>query len=73
MPVLAESVLRPLAVLAASSSASVVRIPCAFNLLAAKAGRPSISEIGYVMILNMKCVAQANWLRPGVPAMILPI
>jgi hypothetical protein len=32
-----------------------VRIPCAFNLLAAKADRPSISEIGYVMILDVKC------------------
>jgi hypothetical protein len=37
------------------------------HLLAAKAGRPSISEIGYVMMLDMKSVAQANWLRPGVP------
>src|ERR1019366_5685109 len=54
MPVLAASVLRPLTVRAASSSPSVVRMPRDFSLSAAKDGRPSISEIGYVMILDMK-------------------
>ena len=34
---------------------------------------PSSSEIEYVMILDMKKVLQANWLSPGVPAMISPI
>ena len=38
---------------AASSSPSVVRMPSVFSLDAAKAGRPSISEIGYVMVLDM--------------------
>src|SRR5437879_11733337 len=54
MPVLAASALRPLTVRAASSSASVVRMPSDFSFEAEKADRPSISEIGYVMILNMK-------------------
>jgi hypothetical protein len=31
-----------------------VRMPSDFSLEAAKDGRPSISEIGYVMTLNMK-------------------
>src|SRR5947209_14474236 len=60
MPVLADNVVRALAVLAASSSALVVRIPSAFSLFAAKAGRPSISEIGYVMILSVKCEASGE-------------
>jgi hypothetical protein len=42
-------------------------------LEAEKALMPSISEIGYVMVLDMKKVLQANWLSPGVPAMIAPI
>src|ERR1700733_3797835 len=54
MPVLAASALRPLTVLAASSSPSVVRMPTDFSFEAVKAVKPSISEIGYVMILNMK-------------------
>src|SRR3979411_476550 len=54
MPVFAASALRPFAVRAASSSLSVVRMPSVFSLEAAKDGKPSISEIGYVMILNMK-------------------
>src|SRR5471032_2206776 len=54
MPVFAASALRPLTVLAASSSASVVRMPSDFSFEAVKADRPSISEIGYVMVLNMK-------------------
>src|SRR5438876_66301 len=54
MPVFAASALRPFTVRAASSSLSVVRMPSDFSLEAAKDGRPSISEIGYVMTLNMK-------------------
>src|SRR4030088_2569131 len=54
MPVFAASALRPFAVRAASSSLSVVRMPSVFSLEAAKDGKPSISEIGYVMMLNMK-------------------
>src|SRR5260370_32993007 len=57
MPVFAASVLRPLTVRAASSSPSVVRMPSDFSLEAAKDGRPSISEIGYVMVLDMKKAA----------------
>jgi len=48
-------------------------MPSDFSFDAEKADRPSISEIGYVMILNMKKVLQANWPRPGVPEMISPI
>src|SRR5260370_29107073 len=55
MPVFAASALRPFTVRAASSSLTVVRMPSDFSLEAAKDGRPSISEIGYVMTLNMKC------------------
>src|SRR4030088_3028861 len=51
MPVFAASALRPFTVRAASSSPSVVRMPSDFSLDAAKAGRPSILEIGYVMVL----------------------
>src|ERR1700682_4843481 len=51
MPVFAAIVLRPLTVRVASSSPSVVRIPSDFSFEAAKAVKPSISEIGYVMIL----------------------
>src|SRR5260370_1102611 len=54
MPVFAASALRPFTVRAASSSPSVVRMPSDFSLEAAKDGRPSISEIGYVMVLDMK-------------------
>src|ERR1700674_3990631 len=54
MPVFAASALRPFTVRAASSSPSVVRMPTDFSLEAAKDGRPSISEIGYVMVLDMK-------------------
>src|SRR6476646_20076 len=54
MPVFAASALRPFTVRAASSSLSVVRIPSDFSLEAAKDGKPSISEIGYVMVLNIK-------------------
>jgi hypothetical protein len=35
-------------------------MPSDFSFEAAKAGRPSMSEIGYVMILDMKKVLQAN-------------
>src|SRR5271168_1560973 len=54
MPVLAASALRPFTVRAASSSPSVVRMPSDFNFDAAKDGKPSISEMGYVMVLDMK-------------------
>src|ERR1700704_37334 len=54
MPVFAASTLRPFTVRAASSSLSVVRMPSDFSLEAENALKPSISEIGYVMILNMK-------------------
>src|SRR5450631_4642347 len=54
MPVFAAIVLRPFTVRVASSSPSVVRIPSDFSFEAAKAVKPSISEIGYVMILNVK-------------------
>src|ERR1700742_987310 len=54
MPVFAASALRPLTVRAASSNPSVVRMPSALSLEAANDGKPSISEIGYVMMLNMK-------------------
>src|SRR6202050_4733754 len=54
MPVFAASVLRPLTVRAASSSPSVVRMPSDLSFEAAKDGRPSISEIGYVMVLDIK-------------------
>src|SRR6202011_2727820 len=54
MPVFAASALRPFTVRAASSSLSVVRMPSDFSLEAAKDGKPSISEIGYVMVLDMK-------------------
>src|SRR5204862_6658478 len=54
MPVFAASALRPFTVRAISSSLSVVRMPSDFSLEAAKDGRPSISEIGYVMTFNMK-------------------
>src|SRR5947207_16007971 len=54
MPVFAASALRPFTVRAVSSSLSVVRMPSDFSLEAAKDGRPSISEIGYVMTFNMK-------------------
>src|ERR1700730_13197809 len=56
MPVLAASALRPLTVRVASSNPSVVRIPSAFSLDAVKAVRPSISEMGYVMMLDIKKV-----------------
>src|SRR3981081_1902627 len=54
MPVFAASALRPFTVRAASSSLSVVRMPSDFSFEAEKGLRPSISEIGYVMILNLK-------------------
>src|ERR1700733_8805714 len=54
MPVFSASALRPLTVRAASSSPSVVRMPTDFSFEAVKAVRPSISEIGYVMVLDMK-------------------
>src|SRR6266581_2372065 len=54
MPVFAAMILRPFTVLVASSSPAVVRMPSDFSLEAAKAVKPSISEIGYVMILNSK-------------------
>jgi hypothetical protein len=54
MPVFAASVLRPLTVRAASSSLSVVRMPTDFSFAAAKVGKPSISESGYVMVLDLK-------------------
>src|SRR3984893_6830309 len=54
MPVFAASALRPFTVRAASSSPAVVRMPSDFSLEAAKDGKPSISEIGYVMVLDMK-------------------
>src|ERR1700688_1238762 len=56
MPVFAASALRPFTVRAASSKPSVVRMPTDFSVAAAKNGRPSISEIGYVMVLDMKKV-----------------
>jgi hypothetical protein len=37
-----------------------VRMPSDFSFEAATAVKPSISEIGYVMILNLKKVLQAN-------------
>src|ERR1700709_14816 len=52
MPDFADKSLRPFAVWAASSSASVVRMPSFFSLDAAKAVIPSIWESGYVMILD---------------------
>src|SRR5882724_4045583 len=59
MPVFAASVLRPLTEWAASSSASVVRMPTDLSLEAQKADMPSISEIGYVMVLDIKrCLRQ---------------
>jgi len=74
MPVFVASALRPFTVRAASSSASVVRMPSDLSLEAEKTVMPSISEIGYVMVLGMEMkVLQANWLSPGVPAMISPI
>jgi hypothetical protein len=61
MPVLAAIVLRPFTVRVASSNPSVVRMPSDFSFEAATAVKPSISEIGYVMILNLKKkVLQAN-------------
>src|SRR6516225_4829300 len=54
MPVLVASALRPLTVRAASSSASVVRIPSDLSLEAEKAVMPSSSEIGYVMVSDLK-------------------
>src|SRR6201986_3950056 len=54
MPVLAAMALRPLTVRAASSSPSVVRMPSALSFDAVKAVMPSMLEIGYVMILDMK-------------------
>jgi hypothetical protein len=48
--------LRPFTVRAASSSLSVVRMPSDFSFEAEKALRPSISVIGYVMVLDMKKV-----------------
>jgi hypothetical protein len=56
MPVFAASALRPFTVRAASSSLSVVRMPSDFSFEAENAVKPSISEIGYVMVLNMKKV-----------------
>src|SRR3954451_22360677 len=57
-PVCAARVLRPLTLRAASSSPSVVRMPNDFSFDAAKGGRPSILEIGYVMALNnQKCTS----------------
>ena len=41
------------AAIAASSSPAVVRMPSDLSFEAAKAGRPSISEMGYVMILDI--------------------
>src|SRR5690348_569296 len=67
MPVLAASALRPFTVRAASSSASVVRMPCDFSLEAEKALMPSISEIGYVMVLNMKKGASGELAQPWCP------
>src|SRR5436305_15243569 len=54
MPVFAASDLRPLTLRAASSSPLVVRMPIDLSLAAAKDGRPSMSEIGYVMILDIQ-------------------
>src|SRR5262245_50735073 len=54
MPVLAASNLRPFTVRAASSNASVVRIPSVLSLEAEKAVMPSIVEIGYVMTFVSK-------------------
>src|SRR5579864_4621748 len=65
MPVLAASALRPFMVRAASSSASVVRMPSDFSLEAEKALMPSISEIGYVMMLNIKEGASGELAQPG--------
>src|SRR3954468_7102303 len=52
MPVFADKSLRPFTVRAASSSASVVRMPSFFSFEAAKAVIPSIWVSGYVMILD---------------------
>src|SRR5512135_1924410 len=60
MPVFAASILRPFTVRAASSSPSVVRMPSDLSFEAAKAGKPSISEIGYVMVLNLKKCASSE-------------
>src|SRR3982074_803505 len=54
MPVFAASALRPFTVRAASSSPVVVRMPTDLSLEAAKDGKPSMSEIGYVMVLDIK-------------------
>src|SRR3954451_8208696 len=60
MPVLIARALRPFTVRAASSSLSVVRMPSNFSLEAQKAVRPSISVIGYVMVLDMKKCASSE-------------
>src|SRR3974377_1904225 len=67
MPVFAASALRPFPVRAASSSASVVRMPSDLSLEAEKAVMPSISEIGYVMLLDMKKGALGELAEPRRP------
>src|ERR1700676_4074074 len=66
-PVFAASSLRPFAVRAASSRLSMVRIPADLSLEAAKAVRPSILEIGYVMILNVINGALGELAEAGCP------
>src|ERR1700722_4744327 len=68
MPVLAASALRPFTVRAASSRRSVVRMPSDFSLVAAKEGRPSISEIGYVMIFRCENVFSSELIETGCPS-----
>src|ERR1700738_2116556 len=65
MPVFAASALRPFTVRAASSSASVVRMPSALSFKAEKAVKPSISVIGYVMILDDKKRASSELTEAG--------
>src|SRR5215471_469254 len=66
IPVRVASALRPLTVRAASSSASVVRIPSDLSLEAEKAVMPSSSEIGYVMISDLKNDSD-ELAKPGCP------
>src|ERR1700738_76909 len=67
MPVFAASALRPFTVRAASSSASVVRMPSALSFRAEKAVKPLISVIGYVMVLDDKKRASSELTEAGGP------
>src|SRR2546423_12676897 len=72
MPVFVARVLRPFTFRAASSRPSVVRMPSDFSLEAANDGKPSISEIGYVMILDVKNGGSSECMGPRVPENVWP-